>query len=374
MLGLALALLGSTAHAQDDVDAVLGSSGGWQRYDWLSPSASPSAPKIASTAAQPLGDPFAVANGDALWQEKVGVIYSQPVADAIALSYESNALTLNEPTPGPLPASSSPEALNDGEKAALQFQPFQAVTLTGDVHDSSNEAGSPSSFSETRGTGLSAKSNLPMNAELTLGLNANDSGGDMPGAALTSSNAYDAQFKQPLGKLPLTVVLKGHYEETDTNGAPVSRLPSMEQSLVWKPADTTTVQMGLRQQQYEFFPGVTNQLNEAVFADWSQNLLPQVSWHSYAEVLDSRTAEDIAPAAPATPGTNGTAQSADPTNSLGLPTSITDETVTFSTGPSFKLDHDVSASIEYSNRLDRNPLPGDAPQEQRVSVSVKGSF
>ena len=181
-------------------------------------------------------------------------------------------------------------------------------------------------------------------------------------------------MKSPLGKLPVTAVLKGHYEETSQDGATTARLPSLEQSLVWKAGDAATVQMGLRQQHYQSFPGVNNDLNETLFADWSQNVLPEVTWHSYAEVLNSRDTLDLAPAAPTTTGANGTAQSADPTNSMGLPTSLTDEAVTFSTGPSFKLDRDVSASIEYSNRMDRNPTPGEVETEQRVSVSLKGSF
>ena len=132
--------------------------------------------------------------------------------------------------------------------------------------------------------------------------------------------------------------------------------------------------MGVRQQHYQNFPGVTNQFNETLFADWSQTLLPTVTWHSYAEVLDSHTM-DIAPAAPTSTGANGTAQSADPTNTL-LPSggALSDQTITFATGPSIKLDRDTSASIEYSNRVDSNPTPGEVGQEQRVSVSLKSSF
>ena len=60
-------------------------------------------------------------------------------------------------------------------------------------------------------------------------------------------------------------MLKGHYEETGSGGAPATSLPSMEQSLVWKPVGETTLQMGLRQQHYQDFPGVTNELNETLF-------------------------------------------------------------------------------------------------------------
>jgi len=369
-------LLGLTAHAQD-MDASLGSAGGWQRYDWLkvdgeSTGTTAAGGKITTTTGQTVGDPFATVTNSSIWQQTYGVTYTRPLAPALSLSYETDAVTLNESSGSyQAPTDGTPDDLSHGQKAALQFQPAQQVSLTGNVHDSMDDAGSPQSAMETRGSGLVAEGHLPFNSVLTLGANADTTTTGTIAGSNTGDDAYDAQFKQPLGKLPFTAVIKGHYEETSTAGALATRLPSLEQSLVWKPADTTTLQMGLRQQHYQDFPGVTNELNEAVFADWSQTLLPDVTWHSYAEVLNSR-GTDVAPAAPVTSGANGTPQSADPTNSLA--TSFSDETLTFSTGPSFKLDQGVSASIEYSNRIDRNPLPGDAGQEQRVSVSLKGTF
>ena len=119
-------------------------------------------------------------------------------------------------------------------------------------------------------------------------------------------------------------------------------------------------------------------MNEALFADWSQKVLDNVSWHSYAEVLNSKGLLDQAPGAPISSGANGTPQAttpgsnASPTSSL--PLSIEDQTVTFSTGPSVQLQKDISASLEYSNRWDKNPAPGSTGQEQRVSVSLKGTF
>jgi len=121
-----------------------------------------------------------------------------------------------------------------------------------------------------------------------------------------------------------------------------------------------------------------HQLNEALFADWSQKLVDNVSWHSYAEVLNSRGLLDQAPASAIATGTNGTAQATAPGSNASLtsslPISIDDQTLTFSTGPSFVLEKDISASVEYSNRWDKNPAPGSIGQEQRVSVSVKGTF
>ncbi len=368
-----------SAHAQD-MDAALGTANGWQRYDWLkSPDettgTTAAGGKITTTTGQAVGDPFATVTNNSIWQQNYGVTYTRPLAPALALSYETSATTLNESSGSfQSPTSGTPDDLSHGQKASLQFQPGQQFTLSGNVHDSMDDAGSPESAMETRGSGLLAEGHLPFNSVLTLGANLDTTTTGTVSSATTGDNAYDAQFKQPLGKLPLTAVLKGHYEETTADGSLASRLPSLEQSLVWKPVDTTTVQMGLRQQQYQDFPGITNELNETVFADWSQTLLPEISWHSYAEVLNSHGSEDLAPAVPTTSGTNGTPQTSNPATSLGLPTSFSDETLTFSTGPSFKLDQGVSASIEYSNRIDRNPLPGDVGQEQRVSVSLKGTF
>ena len=373
MLSIVFMLLGPAVHAQD-ADAVLGSAKGWQRYDWLSPS-DEQAGKLSASVSQDTNDPFAVVTSGSLFQEKYGVTYSRPLLDKVTLSYQTTAVALNESSlSSALPDDGVPDDLSHGQKAILEYQPQEQLTLSGNVHDSTNDDATPENAVATRGAGLTAEGHLPLSSTLTLGMNFDKTTTGNEASSAVADNAYDAQFKAPLGKLPVTAVLKGHYEETAQDGATATRLPSMEQSLVWKAGDATTVQMGLRQQHYQSFPGVTNDLNETVFADWSQNLLPEVTWHSYAEVLNSRDTLDLAPAAPATSGANGTPQSADPTNSLGLPTSITDEAVSFSTGPSFKLDQDVSASVEYSNRVDRNPQPGEVESEQRVSVSLKGTF
>ena len=369
-----LALVGTAADAQD-TDAVLGSPGGWQRYDWLSPSDSTAVAtggKVATTAGQTISDPFAVATNGALWQEKYGATYTQSIAGNLKLLYDTDTVTLNEASQNF--STGTPDDLSHDQKAGLQFQPMAQLTLGGNVHDSADDASSPASSVETRGAGVTAEAHLPFNSVLSLDGNSDTTTIGATSAGATVGDSYDAQLKQPLGKLPVTAIVKGHYEDTSEGGKVTSNLPSLEQSLVWKPADATTVQMGLRQQQYQYFPGDSNALNEAVFADWSQSLLPEVTWHSYAEVLSSRGTQDVAPAVPTTSGANGTPQSADPTNSLGVPTSFTDEAITFSTGPSFKLDRDVSASVEYSNRIDHNAVPGNAGEDQRVSVSLKGSF
>ena len=377
-------LLAPLAQAQQGVDADLGSSGGWQRYDWLSPAgttttssnSSASTTAAASTPApsSPAADPFAVAASDSLWQQKYGATYAKPIVGDLSLTCETSGATLNQ-TSNPVPgAGGVSDDLAQGEKAGLQYQEGSAFNFGGNVHDSSDDAGAPSSAVDTRGGGLTAGGHLPTGADLTLGANWNTITTGTEQTSATDDDSCDAQIKQPLGKLPLTAVMKGHFEETSQNGATTSRLPSLEQSLVWKVDDATSLQMGLRQQKYQNFPGIDNQLNEALFADWSETLVPEITWHSYAEVLSNRSTQDVAPAAPPTTGSNGTAQSADPTNNMSVPNSITDETLTLSTGPSFRLDRDLSASVEYSNRFDRNPLPGSVEQEQRVSVSLKGSF
>jgi hypothetical protein len=367
--------------AQQDIDPNLGDANSWQHYDWLAPASTGtvSTGKItATTASGATGDPFNVVGQDSAWQENVGVTYTRPVAPGVDLSYESSAVTLNEASGSFLSQTDgTPDDLSNGQKASLQIQPAAPLTLAGNVHTSTDDAGSPESAWETHGTGLSADGHLAGNSELTLALNDDmtTTGLSAVPASTAGDDSYDAQFKQPLGKLPLTAFVKGHYEETTTDGALTSRLPSLEQSLVWKPVDSTTLQMGLRQQHYQDFPGVTNEFNETLFADWAQTILPEVTWHSYAEVLNTDGTRPVAPAAITsnTSGANGTPQSQDPTNNP-LNSSFADETITFATGPSFKLDQGLSASIEYSNKVDRNPAPGDAGQEQRVSVSLKGTF
>jgi hypothetical protein len=363
------------------VDANLGDPGGWQRYDWLAPAptATVAGGKVTTTtASKATGSPFTVVSQGAVAQQNVGVTYTRALEPGIDLSYESNAVTLNESSSSYLaPTGGMPDDLSHGQKASLLFQPAPALSFGGNVHTSTDDAGSPESAWETHGTGFAAEGHLPGNSVLNFSLNDDTTTtGLIATPAYTSADdSYDAQWKQPLGKLPLTAVVKGHYEETSSDGALSTRLPSMEQALIWKPGDTTTLQMGLRQQHYQDFPGITNQFNETLFADWSQAVVPDVTWHSYAEVLNTNGTRPVAPAAitSTTSGANGTPQSQDPTNNP-LQSSFTDETVTFSTGPSFKLDRDVSATIEYSDKIDRNPAPGDVGQEQRVSVSLKGTF
>jgi hypothetical protein len=136
--------------------------------------------------------------------------------------------------------------------------------------------------------------------------------------------------------------------------------------------------MGLRQQQYQEFPGIDHELNEALFADLSQQMGDSLSWHSYAELLNTKGLYDQAPGTPLASGANGTPQATLPGSNTSLtssmPLSMEDQTLTFSTGPTVQLQKDISASLEYSNRWDKNPAPGSTGNEQRVSVSVKGSF
>ncbi len=247
------------------------------------------------------------------------------------------------------------------------------MTVSSNVHDSSNDQ-SPNT-PETTGAGASVETHLPLDTTFSAAVNSDHAVADANPGLDVETNAYDAQLQKPLGKLPVSLVLKGHYVETDTPGSGATRLPSFEQSLVWKPVADMTLQAGLRQQQYQNFPGITNELNEALFADWSQKIVGDLSWHSYAEMINSRSTIEVAEAGE---GTNGTAQPNTPNGgssvTSALPVSKTDETETFTTGPSLKLQQDLSASLEYSSSWDQNPAPGAVGDEQRVSVSLKGSF
>lgn len=373
ILGLAVVLCGTAARAQQAAPTADNATTGWQSYDWLKPAEdqqrqAASGNAISVTTGQDIKDPTTVLTTGSLWQETYGVVYTRRMADTLSLSYETSAVVLSDDS----------EELSRGQKVGLQFQPVSTLTLGGNIHESEYDAPLFSNSTMTDGAGVSAEGHLPFNSVLTLGFNVDRTELQAPSGLLSQTNAYDAQFKQPLGKLPFTAVLKGHLDATTYASAPASSLPTLQQSVVWKAGETATVEMGLRQQQYQEYPGVSNQFNQAIFADWSQTVVGNVSWHSYAEVLNSKGLIDQAPAAPIASGANGTQQSTLPGSNAGLtsslPVSLQDQTVTLSTGPSFLLQKDLSANVEYSNRWDRNPAAGSIGEEQRVSVSLKGTF
>jgi hypothetical protein len=367
----AFVLMASPALAQDTTSSST-TADAWQMDSWSTQD--PQRQQAASgetfhaTTGQLATDPFAVLTTGALWQDTYGTVYSRKIDDAFSLSCQASEVVFDEDA----------QEIAHAQQVGFQFQPGPEFTLHGDVHGSSTDAVVPDDSTTTTGAAFSAVSHLPSNSIVTVGMHLDRTVTDAPDPFATETNAYDAQLQQPIGKLPLSAVFKSHYEGTSVGNAPATSLPSLEQSLVWKPLTNTTVQMGLRQQQYQEYPGVDHELNEALFADWSQKLLDNVSWHSYAEVLNSKGLLDQAPASTIASGANGTPQATTPasTTSLtsSLPLSIDDQTVTFSTGPSFQLQKDISASLEYSNRWDKNPAPGGIGQEQRVSVSLKGTF
>jgi hypothetical protein len=315
---------------------------------------------FSTTSGHDLSDPFTVVSSGTLWQDRQSVTYSRAMMDKLSLDCTTSSVTQD----------GTPDPLGSNLRAETIFKPCDALTVKGNVHDSSSEQAAPTP--ETSGAGASVETHLPLDTVFTAAVNSDRQAN--PGFDV-ETNAYDAQVQKPIGKLPVSLVLKSRYVETDTPGAGATRLPSFEQSLVWKPADNTTLQAGLRQQQYQNFPGITNELNEALFADWSQTIVGAISWHSYAEMVNSRSTIEIAEAGA---GSNGTAQPNTPNGgssvSSNLPVSTSDETLTFSTGPSIKLQQDMSASLEYSSSWDQNPVPGTVGEEQRVSVSLKGTF
>jgi len=368
---LGLVVLGLVrVQAQDGIQTGDSSANAWQRYNWLAPSQeqASSGETFHATVGQDVGDPFTVLSNGTLWQEKYGAVDTRQLGDGCSLFCETSAVSMDGGT----------DDLSRAQKMGFQFQPIQQLTLRGDFHDSMSDEPIPGDSTTTSGAAFSVESQLPQNATLSLGMDTDVASTDAPSGLNSQTNSYDAQIKQPLGQLPLTAVLKGHYEGTSVGDAPATSLPSLEQSLEWKPMQDTTIQAGLRQQQYQEYPGVDHLLNEALFADWSQKVVDNVSWHSYAEVLNSKGLLDQAPAAPIASGANGTAQATAPGSNASvtssLPVSIQDQTLTFSTGPSFQVEKDISASVEYSDRWDKNPSPGSTGEEQRVSVSLKGTF
>ena len=384
-LGFTAVLCTGLVRAQTAAPVAASYPNGWQSYDWLGTSdqqqrQAASGDSVSVKSTQNLDDPFAVISSGSIWQEQTSSTYTHQVADSLSYSYQTSKTMLNGQTVTPVLNQGSPYDLSRGQAVSAQFQPIDTLTLNGNLHTSTTDAALPGDAQITKGAALSAQSHVPVsNGVLTLGMNLDQTGADLSSPVMTTTTAYDAQYQQPLGKLPLTAVLKGHLAQTTTTGAAPSSLPSLEQSLVWKPVTNATVQMGLRQQQYQEYPGIANQFNEALFADWSQKMAADITWHSYAELLNTRGMIDQAPASPVASGANGTPQATVPGSNASsltstLPVSLDDQTVTFSTGPSFQIQKDISASVEYSNRWDTNPTTGSGGSEQRVSLSVKGSF
>lgn len=362
-VGFLLALAGIVASSADEsFDAALAHS------DFLLPveaqQQSTQYGTFTTASGMDLSDPFAVISSDSLWQNKSSVTWSRAVMDHLALNCTTSSIS----------EDGSPDQLGSEVRAESVYQPIDALKITGNVHNTSTD--SNPTPATTKGTGCSVETHLPLDTTFTAAVNTDETYGATSAMPAVTTNAYDAQLQKPIGKLPVSLVLKGHLTETANPGAGASRLPSFEQSLVWKPVATTTIQAGLRQQQYENFPGIDSELNEALFADWSQKLLDdKLTWHSYAEMTNTRSTVQIAAAGA---GANGTPQPTVPQGGTSLasaaPISTTDEKVTFSTGPSLQLQKDVSASLQYSSSWDQNPVPGTVGDEQRVSVSLKGTF
>lgn len=385
--GCCALLLAGRLDAQQAVtfqsDTTLDSAAsGWQNYNWLQAGDDKARQAAAGDSysvnrVQIRTDPFALLSGDALWQDAYQGVYAKQFNENLVLNYTTTKAFASDDASTPLTAS-LPDSSTRAQQLGVQVQAADGLKLGSNVHYTSMDGFSPADSSTTTGFGFSAESRLPFNSTLTLAMASDRSvTGTNTYTGISEGTYYDAQWQQPLGNLPLTAVLKGHYEETSNAGSLATRLPSLEQSLVWKPVDSVTFEMGLRQQHYEDFPGVTNDLNEAIFADWSQKIMPEVTWHSYAEMLNSKNLQDTGgPVVPITSGANGTPQTTVNNMSLGstLPLSFESRTITFSTGPSFLLQKDISASIEYSNRWDQNPQVGSVGQEQRISFSLKGSF
>ena len=365
----ALALASLPAAAQDATTAGDNASAralqGWLQTDPASQAAPGESFKTVTATVAP--DPFAVLTSGALWEETYGEMYTRDLGDAFSLSCLSSDTVFEE----------DESDMAHTEQMGLVFAPAPLFNMSGNFHGSATDSPVPNDGTTTSGAGLVAESHLPWDTVLHVGLNFDHTMADMPEAIATETTTYNAQIEQPVsGKL--SAVLKGQFQGTTVGGAPAGNLPTLEQSLVWKPVTNTTVQMGLRQQQYQEFPGIDHQLNEALFADLSEKVIDNVSWHSYAELLNTKGLYTDAPGSPIASGANGTPQATTPASNTSLagsmPLSFEDQTVTLSTGPTVQLQKDISASLEYSNRWDKNPAVGAPANEQRVSVSVKGSF
>jgi hypothetical protein len=109
---------------------------------------------------QDVNDPFLVLSTGALWQEKYGAVDTRQIGDGLSLSCETSTVTLDEDS----------EDLSHSEKMGFQFQPIDQLTLHGDLHDSASDAPVFGESTTTNGAAISAESQLPLNAVLTLGM------------------------------------------------------------------------------------------------------------------------------------------------------------------------------------------------------------
>jgi hypothetical protein len=309
---------------------------------------------FSAASGMDLSDPFAVISSNSLWEDRQSVTYSRAVMDHLTFDCSSSSVS----------EDGTPDQLGSDLRAETVYQPTSGLKVTGNVHSDSN-----TTPVVTNGAGCAVEAHLPLDTTFTAAIDNDQARADDNPGFDYSTSAYDASVQKPIGKLPVSLVLKGHLTETSTPGVGATRLPSFEQSLVWKAGDATTLQAGLRQQQYQNFPGLDPEFNEALFADWSQKILDdKLAWHSYAEMTNTRSTVETAEPAPGAAPQGGTT-----VGSL-VPVSTVDQKVTFSTGPSVQLQKDISASLQYSSSWDQNPVPGSVSDEQRVSLSLKGTF
>jgi hypothetical protein len=326
------ALLAWPVAAQDaSPNAPIGAPfGDWLKSDLPPGVSADETYKTTSDATAP--DPFAVLTSGALWEENHGGIYTRDLGDAFSLNCETSDVVFDE----------NAEMAIRAEKLGLLFAPVPEFNLATDWHAAETDATSLGNSASTNGVGVKAEGHLPTQSIVRIGLNFERTSNDAPDPVIADTSVYSAQVEQPLGKWPVSAVVTGELH----GQSGIGELPSLEQALVWKPLPNTTVQMGLRQQQYQEYPGVDHQLNEALFADWTQHLVDDISWHSYAELLNTRGLVDQAPVSAIASGAAGTPQANNPVANTGLtssvPLSFDEQTVTFTTGPSFQLQNDLT--------------------------------
>ena len=203
------------ARAQDSVTQPDSTATSWQRYDWLAPTANAQSTspdgKIQATESRDVHDPFkAVATGS-LNKEKYGAVYTRQMADMLTLSCEANAIVVSDDA----------QELSNGQKVGVQFQPMPQLTLRCDVHGVGRRcARMPADSTTTTGAACfggeaSAAQQRDADGRREFGPHRRRC---PHRPRLGRPTAYDVQYQQPLGKLPLSAVLKGHYEGTSTGG------------------------------------------------------------------------------------------------------------------------------------------------------------
>jgi hypothetical protein len=163
----------------------------------------------------------------------------------------------------------------------------------------------------------------------------------------TSSSKVEAAWKQKLGQLPLTLEATPSYIESKTPGDPSHRLTS-RQALVWNASGDSLLSVGTQWSETEKSFQQQNETQLSYFGEWNRKVSPDISLSVRSEFEQSRQQ---------TPASFHETQR-----------------TTLRAGPSFRLNEDLNARIDFKAAADLQKTGQARPPEQAVSLSLQGRF